>query len=281
MLLTQEPGQQFTNEDGSPATWLEVVPTAKRWRGFLLFAIPGALLALALWGLQLRAHILSPSTAWGGGLLLGLGALLGAAAFSKDHSRRFSVTPVRYSPRQRLARAWGWVLAGALLEALFIGSALRVGPTTAGALEFWLLALCALPGLARGLHRLFQRQAYVPTAAAASAKAFLDDRVAQRERARTAAPESPAARRLRHLAALPLGALDVYLWVAQPFGYNHWAAALCGLVALACVGELVGVVLVLALVGALLWALFAGLAAIPTSVAIILGAFVLAGMLRR
>lgn len=280
MSLSEDPGQQFINEDGTPATWIEPLALGKRRHDFMLFVVPTTLLAVALWGLQARAHTLSWSDAWVGAVVLGLGLLLGAAAYGRKATRRFSQVLVHYTLRQRLARSWGWLLAGAIFEVFLIGNALGFGSSDTPAF-FWLLAAIVSPAPIRGLRIFLRRHEMVLTPAAESAKAYFSEGAVRQRQAAAAGPESAAQKRLRYLAALALAGGDVYLWAAAPFGSNHMPAILCGVLALACAGELVGALIALAVGALLIGALFEGIAALPVSVAVVIGAVVIASALRR
>lgn len=231
MSLSQDPSQQFMNEDGTPATWLEVRTPAKRRRSFLLFAVPGVALGCALWAAQLHAKGLTWSNWWVGALLAGGGLLVGFLAYLPLHSRRFSEVLVRHTIRKRLERSWGWLLSGFLLEAFLVAAALGLGSPNPPAF-FWLLAVIVSPAPIRGLRILLRRQEFVPTPVAASAKEYFSDKAVQGRKAASAPPESPAQKRLRYLLALVLAAVDVYLWTAQAFAHDHALAILCGIFAL-------------------------------------------------
>lgn len=281
MSLSQDPSQQFMNEDGTPATWLEVRTPAKRRRSFLLFAVPGVALGCALWAAQLHAKGLTWSNWWVGALLAGGGLLVGFLAYLPLHSRRFSEVLVRHTIRKRLKRSWGWLLAGGLMEGLFLWSAVRGGPSSEGGAIFWVLAVMASPALIQGLRIFLMRDELVLTPAAGAAKSYFSPDADKQRRAAASKPESPAQKRLRYLAALVLGLVDLYLWSAQAFAHDHALAILCGIFALLCAGELVGALVVLSLGGLALWAVFAGVAALPVSAAIIIGAIIIASAVRR
>ena len=184
--------------------------------------------------------------------MLGLGLLLGAAAYGRKATRRFSQVLVHYTLRQRLARSWGWLLAGAIFEVFLIGNALGFGSSDTPAF-FWLLAAIVSPAPIRGLRIFLRRHEMVLTPAAESAKAYFSEGAVRQRQAAAAGPESAAQKRLRYLAAL----------------------------ALACAGELVGALIALAVGALLIGALFEGIAALPVSVAVVIGAVVIASALRR
>lgn len=284
MQLAQDAGQRFTNEDGTPATWLEARTPERRRRSFLLFAVPGALLGFALWGWQLHARVLTWSNWWVGALLAGGGLLIGMLAYLPSDSRRFSGALVRYTPRERLNRSWGWLLAWLLLELFFAAEALGFS-FVPGPLDPWLFGLLTVaisPILIEGLRIFLRREGLKLTPAAAAAKTYFSPEAArQRQAAAASKPETPAQKRLRYLAALVLALVDVYLWTASTFAHDHALAVLCGLFALLCAGELVGALLALALGGLALWGVFAGLSAVPVSAAVIIGALIIASAVRR
>ncbi|WP_297505644.1 hypothetical protein [Ferrovum sp.] len=283
MDLSQDPSQQFVNEDGTPATWLEARTPERRRRSFLLFAVPGGLLGLALWGWQIHAGVLTWSNWWVGALFAGGGLLIGGLAYLPAPVRQFSGILVHYTPRERLKRSWGWLLAWLLLELFFAAEALGLS-FVPGPLDPWLFGLLTVavcPVLIHGLTIYLRREERVLTPAAAAAKTYFSPEADRQRQAAAPKPESPAQKRLRYVAALVLAAVDVYLWAAAPFGANHWPAILCGLAALVCAAELAAALVALALGAVALWALFAGAAALPVSAAVIIGAIIIAAAVRR
>lgn len=283
MQIAQDAGQRFTNEDGTPATWLEARTPERRRLSFLLFAAPGGLLGLTLWGWQIYARALSWSNWWVGALLIGGSLLIGALAYLPAPIRQFSKTTVHYTVRECLKRSWGWLLAWLLLESFFAVETLGFG-FARGPLDPWLfvgLTMAVSPVLIQGLTIYFRREVRELTPAAAAAKTYFSPEADRQRRAAMAKPETPAQKRFRYAAALALAVVDSYLWAAAPFGANHWPAILCGLVALSCAAELVGILIVLALGGVALWAVFAGVAALPVSAAVIIGAIIIASAVRR
>jgi hypothetical protein len=218
--------------------------------------------------------------AWIGIVPLGLGALFGYAAYQKAQVRRYSVARVVYSHKDRLKRAWKyWAFGGSLLAFAW---GYQLGHDQFA--DYWWYAWPVLFPLFVGTRLYLLRGEVALTPAAAKAKSHYE--ALEQKAATEAAEPGPldkvlASRWARYPAAAAL-LYGSYYFAFVDTSKNAGTAALALLVlACLCAYEAAVAVLVVSLVMAIGWALFAGVSAIPVSVAIIVGALIIAAALRR
>ena len=279
---------QFTNEDGTPATWLEVIPIEARrkaflWRAGIGAAASAALIAVLAWGNTPLIEGLY-GIAWA----LGLGVLFGAFAYRRKEVRRYSLQMSMYSNQQRLRRAAPWWAWGGAILALVWLLQIADGNFAEQWWYPWPVLAFFLVGL--GLYRLKAETTLTP--AAARAKIYFDR--PQHSASPSTEPAEPAQwekdldKIVKHVDDSP--------WLRFPlacacvagavyFGsqeYRHaWMLVVAfALFAVVLARELVTWAIGAAIVGAIGWAIFTGLSTLPISAAIIIGAFIIASAMK-
>lgn len=276
-----KPESSFKNSDGSPATWVEQVPMTERRKAFARRFVPGLLLALLLWGAQYSDGVLGQDYLIVGLIPLALGSLFGMIAFQKTEVRRYSIGQVRYTPKQRIQRAWKyWAIGGITLVAIW-GMQLGYGHFS----EHWWYAWPALLPLFVGTGLYLLRGEVTLTPVAAEAKRHFDALEQQAaelgHRAPTFFDKLFASGWFRYpcAAALLYGA---YYYAIEYDGKNAGLTALAFLfLAGLCAYEVSKTVLLIALVLGIGWAVVSGLAALPVSLAIIIGALIIASAVSK
>ncbi len=279
----QDGEQAFPNEDGTPATWLEVIPERTRRKAFAWRAGIGLIFTVALWTLVGMNGTLDVSAVLFCMLPLGFGLLFGGLKYLKRDVRRYSVAYVSYTPRERLKRASKWWLCGVVLLAVAWGSLIAQGLF---AQQWWYaspVVLIFLVGL--GLYRLKGEVTLTP--AAAKAKAAQQEHLERERKAQAVDPPPPAPNTgedsplIRYPLAVVFAYGAYYLGAEATIKHAGWYSAACIFAALCFARELTGFVLVLAVVGGIVWVVIAGIAALPVSLAIIVGALIIASASKK
>lgn len=272
---------QFTNEDGTPATWLEEIPAQRRkvaflWRSGIGLAVSSVLIALLIWhDTPLLDGIYG--VAWA----LGLGLLFGYLAYRRKEIRRYSVQLTQYTHRQRLRRAAVWWAWGCAIVALIWWFQISEGNFAERWWYPWPVLTLFLVGA--GLYRLKSEATLTP--AAAKAKSYFDK--PQQTYGQPAEParwekeldklithvnNSPMLRYL--LAAFCVGGAVYFGSLEHRNAWILVAASILFAVVLA--RELILWAVGAAIVCSIAWAIIAGLSALPLSAAIIIGALIIA-----
>jgi hypothetical protein len=272
----------FTNEDGSPATWLQVVPERDRRRAFAWRAGVGCAIALSLWALQYGNGVLDVSHGWFGIVPIVIGLAVAQRAYRKSMIRRFSTTRVLYTSTQRIKRALKWWSAAAAIGALIWW----VQPEGARFTDYWWYAWPALPVFIVGIGLYLLKGDAVLTPDATKAKVHVDgiekqaklERQADQSAWIDAFVQSP-------LVRYPLAGLFVYgayyFGMASEIKNGGWFAAGALVLAAIFARELSRWLLFIAFAGAVIWTVIAGISALPVSAAIIVGALIIAGALKK
>lgn len=271
----------FRNPDGTLATWLEPVPLANRRRAFAKWFGGGLLLALALWGSQYSNGVLGQDYFLVGLAPLALGALFGVWGYRQVDVRRYSTTRVQYTTKQRLRRA-------ALYWALSIGMFAVIWSIQLGHEQFdgyWGYAWPALIPLVVGTGLYLRRGEVTLTAAATEAKAALEAQDKALAETRQAGPTAfdnfVASPWFRYPCAVALCGVAYYFAAESPSKHSEWLAVAALVFAGICARELSRGLLYLGLVVGFAWLLVSGLAALPVSAAIIIGALIIASAVQK
>jgi hypothetical protein len=288
--LSEGPPNQpeFTNDDGTPATWVEPLTKTARGLAFALRFGISLVIALGIWALQHSNGVLRDMYPVGLVMLI-VGAGIGINAYRKTTVRRFSFNGVPVPHGTRLFRAFLWVFWSAAITLFF---SLVVSPQDASFTLWWYTgcaAIVVIPGI---MFYTWKRETPL-TPKAAAAKIYY---------ARFAGPPTnslmwKADTAIDKLFAKPpvrYAAAAAFLWGAYHFAFEStvkdsgWVAVACVVVAGVFAREVsrwvlgAGLwVLGLGLVALIGWALFAGVAALPVSVAVIIGAIIIAGAVSR
>lgn len=272
----------FINEDGTPATWLHVIPERDRRAAFACRASIGFAIAFGLWALQYSNGVLDLTRGWFGIVPIAIGLAFAWRAYRKATIRRFSTVRVLFTGTQRIKRALKWWCAAVGIGALIWWIQPEGGKFT----DYWWYAWPALPVFIVGIGLYLLKGDAVLTPAATKAKVHTDsleqqaklDRRASQSASTDAFFESP-------LVRYPLAGL--FLYGAYYFGTapdvknGGWYSAGAILLAAIFAKELSRWLLFIAFVGAIIWALVAGISALPVSAAIIVGALIIASAIKK
>jgi hypothetical protein len=263
-----------------PAAWLEPLPLARRFLAFAWRFAVGLGLSGWLASAQLANNVRGPEWFWTLGIFT-FAVVMAVRAFRKRDVRMYDTTLIQYTMRQRLIRSGKWFVPGIGL----IGFIWWMQMLEDRFNEYWWYAWPALPLVLVGVGLFLLRSERVLSGLGQHARAEDEAAKAMRrqelgsvfDRLMNARPlrwsiaaacfygsyswafESNDRRSgLAAVAAFVLGlvfAREIGLWV---LGLGAW---LIGLAILIGIGA----------------ALFAGIAALPVSVAVIIGAFIIAG----
>lgn len=282
MLLEQQVAEggelAFTNEDGTPATWLEVVPERTRRRTFAWRASLGLVLAFTLWGIQYNNGVLDFAHGWFGILPICFGLALGSLVYrDSDTVRRYTAAPVRYSARERFYRAlWWWVLGVVIATLIW-----WVQPEQARFSDYWWYAWPSLPFVVVGLGLYMRKGGEVLSPAAKKAKTYFNMLDAQASESESSFGEFLNLPLVRYPIAALLLYGTYYFGVESTDKNAGWEAAACLLIAGVCARELSKWILGIAFFGAVAWAVISGISALPVSAAIIFGALIIASAMKK
>ncbi len=269
------------NSDGSPATWVESVPLNDRRKAFAKRFVPGLLLALLLWGAQYSNGVLGQDYLIVGLIPLVLGTLFGLNAYQQTEVRRYATAQVEYTGKQRFKRARGYLALGIAMLGIIWG--IQIADGRFG--EYWWYAWPALLPLFVGIGLYRLRGEVTLTAAAAEAKRHFEAETQKLVDSGKAPPTvfdklfASGWFRYPCAAALLYGA---YYFIAEDTGKNSgWAALACVIFAGMCAHEVSKPLLYIGLVVGVGWAVVSGLAALPVSLAIIIGALIIASAVSK
>lgn len=280
----------FSNPDGTRATWVVPIPAWRRWAVFAACSAPGlALFVLMVVGQIQNGLHLENAVIVTVFTLLFLG--WGYALFQKVSRKRraYSTMWIPIANRERYKRAAKWLGASLVLGSFFVWA---LHATKAeGSQYLWPLACYLIFGIP-GVYHFTQRRELMLTKQALAAKAYytkLDAAPPQTNRVVDAA-EGLVVRGYRAtlgrllgrrssryvLAVIALG-LAWYLAFDEPRTKNTTTAAwLLLFTGLALAWDALLWLLGAGVVIAIFVFLFKGIAALPVSVAIIIGAFIIA-----
>ena len=265
----------FANEDGSPATWLHVIPGLNRRKAFAWHVGVGLAVAIAIWGLQYSNAVLDLSRGWFGIVPISVGLALGSRAYRKSTVRQFSTVRVRYTEPQRFKRALKWWYLTITVVALIWW----VQPEGAVFADYWWYGWPALPFFVIGVGLYLHKNDAVLSPAAAKAKVHYESL--------QLAKQSASANAFFELALVryPLAALCLYgayyFGAASDIKNSGWFATAAIVLAAFLAKELSRWVLFIAFAGAIIWAVVAGISALPVSAAIIVGALIIANAIKK
>jgi hypothetical protein len=273
--LTLEP--EVLDAGTKPPTWLESLPQSyRRMRAFVALAI-GVTIATWMAYLQWSNNVLGQVESIWLIVALAVGGWRFKVWMNKGPVRRYQSNVLPLSVRQRVRKIWPLLLVG------FGGSALLLGVHWSDGMlaERWMTSLLFLPfGVLGVFICVFLKQEAVLTPEAAKLKAFYD---AQDEKDRGAWADQLGEFLALKIIRYPGAAL--LLWAAYYFAndpkskpwvwvvFVFWAMVAAKEVALWLLGA--GFIVGVLVLG------FNVLAAVPVSVAIIIGALIIAGALKK
>ncbi|MBY4770656.1 hypothetical protein [Burkholderia ambifaria] len=272
----------FVNDDGSPATWLHVIPERDRRRAFAWRAGIGVAIACGLWVLQYSNGVLDLSRGWFGIVPIAIGLAFACRAYRNATIRRYSTVRVLYTGTQRIKRALKWWCAAIALAALIWW----IQPEGARFADYWWHAWPAFPVFVVGIGLYLLKSDAALTPAATKAKVLIDgleqqatlERRANQSASTDAFFESPLVR-YPLAAVLMYGAY--YFGTASDIKNGGWYSV--GAIVLAAIfaRELSRWLLFMVFAGAIIWALMAGISVLPVSAAIIVGALIIASAIKK
>lgn len=259
--------------DVEPAgTWMAPLTVGQRWTRLALWVVPTYFLTAYLFYLQFLNNAPPPYMLWGFGFFA-FGTLMGVRALGIRERRVFDTIPVHYTHNQRLKRAAPWLGLGVFMLTVIWWSQLGFGQFD----EYWWYAWPALLPLLLGTGLYMLKIERVLSASGTHARAQLDAAQAQVTEQRNAKIDAFLGSGLvRYVGAA--GCLYIAYWMfADSTHKNSGVGAICFVaLALFLARELGFLLLAVGLVAVMGWAMFAGLAALPLSVAVIIGALIIA-----
>lgn len=261
----------------SEGFWLQPLTLKQRliafsWRAGVAFAV-----ASWLTYVQLTNNVQDLRLLWSFGIIA-FGLVMAIRAFKKCELRVYATTVVHYNQRQRLRRSANWFLPGlALLAAIWTIQSLNDQFK-----EYWLYAWPALALLIPGVGLYFLRSENVISGLGLHAKAEHEAIAAKARQERGEWANRLFAEPLVRYAIAALCFYGAYYFAFEDNRPKAWLGSTCALiVGLVFAREmslwLIGIGVV-CLIG---WALFAGIAALPISVAVIVGALIIASALKK
>jgi hypothetical protein len=263
--------------DAEPAgTWMVAVTLRERWTKLAWWMVPSYALALWLISLQFQPTPV-PYMAWGFAIFA-LGTFFGVRAFGIRQRRVFDTTELRYTHAQRVKRAAKWFVPGVAMLAIIWGMQWSSDQFS----TYWWYAWPVLLPVVVGVGLYMLRSERVLSAAGQYARAQLDAAQAQVTAPRKARFEAVAGSGLvRYIGAA--GCLYVAYWLTTDSTGKStgWASLIWAVFALILARELGMWLLGIGLVIGAGWALFAGIAALPVSVAVVVGALIIASAVNK
>ncbi|MFL9932708.1 hypothetical protein P0D88_26525 [Paraburkholderia sp. RL18-103-BIB-C] len=276
-----------TKVDGAPATWVEVLPESVRCKAFAWRAGVGLTLAVAVWTLQYTNGVLD--RVWVGLVPLAIGCAFGYRAYRKNTIRRYATVRVKLTRRERFNRAIKWWFWSAVL----VGVIWWIKIEEAQFSEHWWYTWPAIALFLVGIGLYLLKRDDVLSPEAVKVKPHFDALDQQARTERKLQRSEPADKFFKAADTLfksPFGRYPIatlclcgayYLGMVSTEKNSGWYAA--GLVVLAGIfaRELARWLLVLAIGGGVVWVGLAGISTLPVSVAIIIGALIIASAIRK
>lgn len=259
--------------DSEPAgTWMAPVSLRERCAKLAVRMGIGSAVTAWLFYLQFQNNAPAPYMLWGFAVFA-LGTFLGVRAFGIRERRVFDTTEVRYTHTQRLKRAARWFVPSVLMLGVIWGVQMSKDQFS----TYWWYAWPVLVPLLVGIGLYMLRKERVVSAAGQYARAQLQAAQAQKRQELGSSFE-----RLLEVGLVRYGIAAVCFYGAYYFAFEDTGkkaglAAVCALIVGFVFARELGLWLLgLAVVGGIGWALFAGIAALPVSVAVIVGALIIA-----
>lgn len=273
---TNNESQEFRNPDGSLASWIESGPLAARRKALIQRTCYGLAVACFLWAMQWRNGALDFDHVWVGGIPIIAFSIWGYGAYIKENVRRYTTTVVEYTKKDRLKRAWKWWAVGFVCFAVIWGAQYAAGQLA----QYWWYAwpVAAFFIVGTGLYLLKGEMVLTPDAS--KAKSYYD---AEQEKLKREGKVLTGLDVLMEMPAIryPLALLCLY---GAYYFSTESTDRRSGVVAVVMVllggylaREISKWLLGFGAIFAIGWALFAGMAALPLSAAIIIGALIIAG----
>lgn len=240
----------FLNDDGSVATWIEEISSIARLRAFLFKAAFGVIPASYIIFEQLKQGTLDDYAMVIAGLLCLIGIYFGAKARAVYLRRCYSYEEAQVSFSERLRESWLLLVAGCVLALLIVLSQTSQEET------YLALLLVACPFLVFGMFKLMNSKRLVLTSGAAKARTFFGDSIDAID-VQNKSEHSPFTEKV----------FDVVDPILDWLGHAFKGA--------------ISIILALVFFAGIAWVIYAGASHLPVSVAIIIGAIIIAMAVRR
>lgn len=264
-------------DSGRLAAWLEPVPLRSRLLAFAWRFLLGFGIAAWLASAQLANNVRGPEWLWTLGIFT-FGLVMGVRAFRKQEVRRYETTVIHYTSRQRLKRAAKWVLPGVAMLAFVWGVQLSSDQFA----TYWWYAWPAVLPVVVGVGLFLLRSERVLSGPGQHARAQDEAAQAQKRQEMGSLFERLLEAGPVRYAIAALCFYGAYYFAFEDTGKKAGLAAVCALIVGFVFARELGLWLLgLALVVGIGWALFAGIAALPVSVAVIVGALIIASAVRK
>lgn len=256
-----------------PGTWM--VPLSLRQRT-TNFAVPmgiGSAITALLFYFQFQNNAAEPYMLWGFGVFA-VGTFLAVRAFGVTKRRTFDFVQVYFTNEQRVKRAAIWLLPSFAMLALIWG--IQLGSNQF--LSYWWYAWPALLPTLVGIRLYWLRSERVVSSTGQFARAQLQAVQEQKELERNARVETTLnGGPVRYLMAAAAAYGSYYFAFEDSSGKNSgWLSVGLLILTVALARELGFWLLGIGVVCLIGWALLSGVAALPVSVAVIIGALIIA-----
>lgn len=263
-----------------PAAWLEPLPLARRFLAFGWRFAVGLGLSGWLASAQLANNVRGPEWFWTLGIFT-FAVVMAVRAFRKRDVRMYDTTLIQYTMRQRLIRSGKWLVPGIGL----IGFIWWMQMLEDRFYEYWWYAWPALPLVLVGVGLFLLRSERVLSGRGQHARAEDEAAKAKRRQELGSVFDRLMNARPFRWSIAAVCFYGSYFWAFESedrrAGFAAVGAFVLGLVFAREIGLwvlglgawLIGLAILIG-IGA---ALFAGIAALPVSVAVIIGAFIIAG----
>ena len=277
---TNNETQDFRNPDGSLASWIESVPIAARRTALIQRTCYGLAIACFLWVSQWSNGALDFDHVWVGALPIIAFFIWGYGAYIKETVRRYTTTAVEYTQKDRLKRAWKWWAFGIVCCAVIWGAQYAAGQLA----EYWWYAwpMTAFFIVGTGLYLLRGERVLTPDASKAKSHYDAEQEKLKREGKLLSGLdvllEMPG---IRYPLAVLCFYAAYYFSTESTDKRSGFAAVVFVLLGLYLAKEVSKWLLGFGAIFAIGWALIAGLAALPLSAAIIIGALIIAGSSKK
>jgi hypothetical protein len=263
--------------DQMDGTWLVSLTFRERLAKLVLRLGSASALTAWLFYSQFQNDAPAPYMLWGFAIF-SLGAFFGVRAFGIRERRVFATTEIHYTPMQRWKRAWRYLATGVVMLAVIWW----VQAAHDQFFMYWWYAWPALFPITVGVGLYLLRSERVLSASGQFARDQISAENAKAADHRKAIvgellESSPA----RYLAAAALVYFAFWLATESPSKNAGWLSVAAAIAALVLARELSAWLLGIATLCAVGWLLFAGLAALPLSAAIIIGALIIASSGKR
>jgi len=289
------------SEPDQNLSWLEEIPITKRIWAFSWRATIGVTLAGSLWFSQyntIQYNTIDIDHGWIGLIPFSLGLIFGWRAYRKTGTRKFKTHVIEYSLKERLERSGKYFAVFLLMLFFMYGIQFLQGNFNV----YWWYAWPLLIVLCPAIYYLLLVRKAAPTPEAEKLIKYYRDLDIQEIASRYIdtdtkkvdsyynAPNSEKHSSsytdefnhpiFRYLAAAALIYAAYYFAFESEPEYSEIWAIICALGAAIFARELSMSVLGIGLVAAVIWLIYAGISALPVSVAIIIGALIIASALR-